>query len=87
MTAGENAAAESLFSSLKTERVARKTYRNMNEAAADVIDYIKRFYNLRCRHSILGYLSPTEYEKQATLAHGGICETRGMPSKDRLLLL
>ena len=41
----DNAAMESFFSSLKTERTARKTYRTRNEARADVFDYIERFYN------------------------------------------
>jgi putative transposase len=40
-----NAAMESFFSSLKTERIERKTYRTRNEARADVFDYIERFYN------------------------------------------
>ena len=41
----DNAAMESFFSSLRTERMARKTYRTRNEAKADVFDYIERFYN------------------------------------------
>ena len=41
----DNAAMESFFSSLKTERIERKTYRTRNEARADVFDYIERFYN------------------------------------------
>ena len=41
----DNAAMESFFSSLKTERTARKTYRTRDEARADVFDYIERFYN------------------------------------------
>jgi Integrase core domain len=40
-----NAAMESFFSSLKTERTARKIYQTRNEAKADVFDYIERFYN------------------------------------------
>jgi putative transposase len=39
----DNAAMESFFSSLKTERTARKTYRTRDEAKADVFDYIERF--------------------------------------------
>ena len=54
----DNAAMESFFSSLKTERTARKTYRTREEAKADVFDYIERFYNPKRRHSTLGYLSP-----------------------------
>ena len=64
----DNAAMESFFSSLKTERTARKTYRTRDQARADVFDYIERFYNPRRRHSTLGYLSPVAYEKQAALA-------------------
>lgn len=64
----DNAAMESFFSSLKTERAARTTYRTREEAKADVFDYIERFYNPRRRHSTLGYLSPMEFERQAELA-------------------
>jgi transposase InsO family protein len=41
-----NAAMESFFSSLKTERTVRKTYRTRDEARADVLDYIECFYNV-----------------------------------------
>lgn len=64
----DNAAMESFFSSLKTERVRGKVYRCRTEARADMFDYIERFYNPRRRHSTLGYLSPMAYEKQATKA-------------------
>ncbi len=59
----DNAAMESFFSSLKTERTARKVYRTRDQARADVFDYIARFYNLRRRHSTIGYLSPVEFER------------------------
>src|SRR6516164_2844084 len=61
----DNAAMESFFSSLKTERTSNKTYRTRNEAKADVFDYIERFYNSKRRHSTIGYLSPMEFERQA----------------------
>jgi len=64
----DNAAMESFFSSLKTERTARKTYRTRDEARADVFDYIECFYNPRRRHSTLGYLSPIAFEEQEALA-------------------
>jgi len=64
----DNAAMESFFSSLKTERTSRKTYRSRNEAKADVFDYLERFYNPKRRHSTIGYLSPMEFERQAGLA-------------------
>ena len=64
----DNAAMESFFSSLKTERTARKVYRTRDEAKADVFDYIERFYNAKRRHSTIGYLSPVAFEEKAALA-------------------
>lgn len=64
----DNAAMESFFSSLKTERTARKIYRTRDDAKADVFDYIERFYNPKRRHSTIGYLSPVEFEEMAMLA-------------------
>src|SRR5262249_4439187 len=64
----DNAAMESFFSSLKTERTARTLYRTRDEAKADVFDYIERFYNPKRRHSRIGYMSPMEFESQAGLA-------------------
>jgi putative transposase len=64
----DNAAMESFFSSMKTERVARKVYRTRDEARADVFDYIERFYNTVRRHSTTGYLSPVEFERKVGLA-------------------
>ena len=61
----DNAAMESFFSSLKTERTTRKTYRTRSDAKADVFDYIERFYNPIRRHSTLGYISPIEFERKA----------------------
>lgn len=58
----DNTAKESFFSSMKTERVARKVYRTRDEARADVFDYIECFYNPRRRHSRLGYVGPIEFE-------------------------
>ena len=58
-----NLAMESFFSSLKTERTARKVYRTREQARADVFDYIERFYNSTRRHSTLGYVSPIQFEE------------------------
>jgi len=64
----DNAAMESFFSSLKTERTARKTYRTRDDARADVFDYIERFYNPKRWHSTIGYMSPMDFEMKAGLA-------------------
>ena len=64
----DNAAMESFFSSLKTERVGKKVYRTRAQAKADVFDYIECFYNPTRRHSTLGYLSPIDFEMEAGVA-------------------
>jgi putative transposase len=58
----DNAAMESFFSTLKTERLSRKHYRTRDDLRADVFDYIERFYNPKRRHSTLGYISPMQFE-------------------------
>jgi putative transposase len=58
----DNSAMESFFSSLKTERTARKVYRTREQARSDVFDYIECFYNPRRRHSTIGYVSPIQFE-------------------------
>lgn len=45
---------ESFFSSLKTERTARKVYRTRDAVRADVFDYVERFCNSQRRHPKLG---------------------------------
>lgn len=64
----DNAAMESFFSSLKTERVGKKIYRTRAQAREDVFDYIECFYNPNRRHSTLGYLSPIDFELEAGVA-------------------
>jgi putative transposase len=53
---------------LKTERIERKTYRTRNEARAEVLDDIERFYNATRRHSTIGYFSPVGFERKVGLA-------------------
>lgn len=59
----DNAAMESFFSTLKTERTSRTIYAGRDQARADIFDYIERFYNPRRRHSTLQYLSPHRFEE------------------------
>jgi putative transposase len=61
----DNSVMESFFSTLKTERTARKDYTTRNAARADVFDYIERFYNPIRRHSTLGNISPIAFERAA----------------------
>jgi putative transposase len=53
---------ESFFSTLKRERVKRRSYRTRDQARADIFDYIERFYNRERRHGYVGNISPAHYE-------------------------
>jgi putative transposase len=64
----DNAAMESFFSSLKTERINGKVYRTRDAARADVFDYIERFYNAVRRHSTIGYVSPVGVRTQRRIS-------------------
>lgn len=75
----DNAAMESFFSSLKTERTTRKVYRTRDDAKADVFDYIERFYNPKRRHSTMGYISPMEFENKVGSAELGVRKTGSRP--------
>ncbi|RYX97840.1 MAG: hypothetical protein EOO28_03145 [Comamonadaceae bacterium] len=59
----DNAAMQSFFSSMKTERLSRKVYRTREEARSDVIDYIERFYYPVRKHSMPDFLSPVDFEQ------------------------
>jgi putative transposase len=58
----DNAAMESFFSTLKTERLSKRNYKTRDDLRADVFDYIERFYNPKRRHSTLNYISPVQFE-------------------------
>jgi putative transposase len=62
-----NAAMESFFSTLKTERCARTVYQTRARARADVFDCIERFYNPFRKHSKVKYLSPVQFEERQSL--------------------
>jgi putative transposase len=60
----DNAPAESFFATLECELVDRSRWRTHAEARMAIFDFIEAFYNPRRRHSALGYLSPTDYERR-----------------------
>lgn len=63
----DNAAMESFFSSLKVECLQGRRYQTREQARSDLFDWIESWYNRKRRHSYLGYVSPEEYEKNATM--------------------
>jgi transposase InsO family protein len=58
----DNALAESFMRTLKCEEVYLKTYRDLDDAALHIQDFLERIYNCERSHSSLGYLSPAAYE-------------------------
>jgi transposase InsO family protein len=59
----DNAVAESFFATLKKELIHRHSWPTRSEVISEVFDYIEVFYNRKRRHSTLGMLSPSEYER------------------------
>jgi MFS family permease len=63
-SAFDNAAAESLFATIKRELVNRNRFPTRAAARAAVFEFVEVFYNRRRLHSSLGYLSPAEWERR-----------------------
>jgi putative transposase len=63
----DNAAMESWFGTLKTE--LGEFFESPSEAKRLLFDYIEIFYNRKRMHSSLGYLSPAEFEQNASRAN------------------
>ena len=58
----DNAVAERFFGTLKTELLYALPLQTRNATRSAVADYIETSYNVRRRHSSLGYPSPLEFE-------------------------
>jgi putative transposase len=60
----DNAMAESFFSSLEAELLARRRFASQAEARMACFSYIEGWYNPVRLHSALGYRSPIAYEEE-----------------------
>ena len=58
----DNACAETLFGSLKVERLAGRTFTTRREARDEALEWIHWYNNTRM-HSTLNYLSPAQFEE------------------------
>ena len=58
---------EPFFATLKTELIYRERFTTREEAKVKIFEYIEVFYNRERRHSTLGYQSPVDFERTATL--------------------
>ena len=60
----DNSVAESFFKSLKVEAVVEERFRTRAEARMKIFEWLEGFYNTRRRYSSVGYMAPTEFERQ-----------------------
>jgi transposase InsO family protein len=58
----DNAPAESLWGTIKTEEVYQRRYATRAEAQLAIFEFIEVFYNRRRLHSAIGYQSPEAFE-------------------------
>jgi len=61
----DNAWTESFIGTLKREMLRGGSFLNENDATIELFDYIEIYYNLKRKHSSLGYLSPAQFEEKA----------------------
>ena len=59
----DNAACESFMKTLKYEEVYRSEYRDLDDAYAQIAEFLERVYNQQRLHSALGYVPPVEFEQ------------------------
>jgi putative transposase len=60
----DNACSETLFGSLKVERLHGMEFQNQREARDATLDWLLWYTGSRM-HSTLNYLSPAQFEQQA----------------------
>lgn len=62
----DNAPVEAFFSRFKVECIYASRFKSIDQAKADIFEYIEIFYNRKRRHSALGYVSPMQFEQLDT---------------------
>jgi putative transposase len=61
----DNAMMESFFSSLEAEVLDRNRFTTREQARREVFRWLAGWYNVKRRHSGVGYLSPQEFERRS----------------------
>lgn len=61
----DTAAVETFSKSIKAESIWRKSWETRRQAELVIFEYINGFYNLRRRHSALGWKRPLAFERKA----------------------
>jgi putative transposase len=65
----DNAPVESFFGRLKCEVLPEGLFATRDQARAAIFEYLEVFYNRVRRHSSLGFLSPSEFERTCNQTH------------------
>lgn len=65
----ENAVAEAMFKTIKTEFVNGAVFSSQQELDLELFDYVNWFNHIRI-HESLGYLTPSEYKRKH---QAGVC--------------
>ena len=60
----ENGCAERLIRTLKEEEVDINDYQSITESRDRIGDFITNVYHLKRPHSVLGYLTPMEFQRK-----------------------
>ena len=59
----DNALCESFFATLECELLARQAWSDPTAVRVALFEFIEGWYNTRRRHSSIGYVSPTAFER------------------------
>ena len=63
-TPADNAVVESMFDKIKTEILLGRRYATRSEARSAIFEWIEVWYNRQRRHSTLGGINPSEFERR-----------------------
>jgi len=76
----DNAMCESFFATVECELFDRQRFPTRAAARREIFDFIEGFYNTRRRHSALGYVSPSRFERQHAVEAAGGVDAKSAPT-------
>ncbi len=81
----DNAVSETLFGSLKVERLHGERFESIRQAKDTVLAWLL-WYNRQRMHSTLNYLSPEEFERRSENTTAG-CRADGAATKQAVEMI
>jgi putative transposase len=81
----DNAVLESFHATLKKDLIHRRSWPTKTEARTAAFDYIEAFYNRRRRHSLLGMLSPVDFENGTLGPDGASLAASRLASANKIM--